>query len=123
MADIWKRTFIQVLTKDIVVERWGTEIYWVVQEPIYRDFPDRYSLRGMTHDPGANTVFAIPDFKRQQDEYRLFPTRTESSTVEDLFEAFRTNLRVPPKQVFVERLRRKVEDQVGAKIWLALDCQ
>ena len=35
LADIWKRAFIQILTKGIVMERWGHKIYWVVQEPIY----------------------------------------------------------------------------------------
>jgi hypothetical protein len=120
LADIWKRTFIQVLTKGIVVERWGHKIYWVVQEPIYRDFLDRYSLHGMTYDPGANTVFAVYDLKRQEDEYRLFQTRIESSTIDALSDAFRTNLEVPPKQVFVERLQGKVEDQTEAKIGLAL---
>ena len=77
----------------------------------------------MTYNRGDNTVFAIYDLKRQGDEYQLHRTRVESSTVDDLFDAFRSNLEVPPKQVFVERLAEKVEGQVEAKIGLALDSE
>jgi hypothetical protein len=121
LADIWKRTFIQILTKGIVMERWDHNIYWVVQEPIYQDFLDRYNLHGMTYGEGENTVFAIYDLKRRQDEYRLFQTRVESSTIDDLFDAFRTNLEVPPQQAFLERLEGKVENQVEARIGLDLE--
>lgn len=121
LADIWKRTFIQILTKGIVMQRWGHKIYWVVQEPVYQDFLDRYNLHGMTYSQGENTVFAIYDLRRQADEYRLFQTRVESSTIDDLFDAFRTNLEVPPKQAFIARLEGKVESQVEARIGLALD--
>jgi len=121
LADIWKRAFIQILTKGIVMERWGHKVYWVAQEPIYQDFLDRYSLHGMTYDRVDSTIFAIYDLKREGDEYRLYRTRVESSSVDALFDAFRTNLEVPPKQVFVEKLAQKVEGQVEAKIGLALD--
>jgi hypothetical protein len=121
LADIWKRTFVQILTKGIVMKRWDHMIYWVTQEPIYRDFLDRYNLHGMSYDRGEHTIFAIYDLKRRGDEYQLFQTRLESSTVDDLFDAFRTNLEVPPKQGFVERLEQRVEERVEAKIGLALD--
>ena len=44
LADIWKRTFTQILNKGIVLEKWGHKIYWVVQEPVYQDFLNRYNL-------------------------------------------------------------------------------
>jgi len=121
LADIWKRTFTQILTKGIVMERWGHRIYWVIQEPIYRDFLNRYDLDGMAYDPGDSTVFAIYDLVREDDEYRLTPTRVESSTIDALFDAFRGNLEVPPKRVFVERLEEKVQEQAEARIVLALE--
>jgi hypothetical protein len=123
LADIWKRTFIQILTKGIVMERWGHKIYWVVQEPIYQDFLDRYNLHDLTYAPDENTVFAVYDLRREGERFQLHRTRTESSTIDDLFDAFRTNLAVPPKQVLVEKLEQKVEQQVEASIGLALDGQ
>ena len=123
LADIWKRAFTQILTEGIVMERWRHKIYWVVQEPVYRDFLDRYRLHGMTYDPSHNTVFSIYDLKREGDEYRLCQTRVESSSVDNLFDAFRTNLEVPPKQAFVEKLAQKVEQQVETRVHLELQSE
>lgn len=120
LADIWKRTFTQVLTEGIVMERWGHKIYWVVQEPIYQDFLNRYKLHDMMYESSHNTIFAIYDLRRVGDEYRLHQTRIESSTIDDLFDAFRTNLEVPPKEVFVRKLRGKVEGQIGAEMQVNL---
>jgi hypothetical protein len=121
LADIWKRTFIQILTKGIVMEQWERKIYWVVQDLIYQDFLDRYGLHNLTYDQEANTIFAIYDLKRYDDKYRLYQTRLESSTIDDLFEAFRANLEVPPKSTFVQQLEDKVTEQINAKIGLALN--
>ena len=49
LADIWKRSFTQILNKGIVLENWGHKIYWVVQEPVYQYFMNRYNLNGMTY--------------------------------------------------------------------------
>ena len=92
LADIWKRTFTQILTKGIVLERWGHKIYWIVQEPIYQDFLNRYQLQGMTYNPSHSTLFAIYDLRRADDRYELYQTRLESSTIDNLFNAFRTML-------------------------------
>jgi hypothetical protein len=83
LADIWKRTFTQILTKGIVMERWGHKIYWVVQELIYQDFLDRYNLHGLMHNPEHSTIFEIYDLKREGDTYQLYRTRVESSTIDD----------------------------------------
>ncbi len=120
LADIWKRAFIQILTKGIVMERWGHKIYWVAQEPIYQDFLDRYNLHQMSYAADENTVFAIYDLRREDDAYQLYQTRMESSSIDDLFDAFRNNLEVPPKQVLIDKLEQKVENQVEAKVGLDL---
>jgi len=119
-ADIWKRTFTQILTKGIVLERWGHKIYWVVQEQVYQDFLNRYKLHGMEYDPSHSTVFAIYDLKRSGDKYELQQTRIESSAIDDLFEAFRTNLDVPPKEVFMRALQARAEKKSRAKMRLEL---
>lgn len=49
------------------------------------------------------------------------PTRLKSSTIDDLFQAFRTNLDVPPKEVFVARLEKEVRKQAGAKVEVRLE--
>jgi hypothetical protein len=123
LADIWKRTFTQILTKGIVLEHWGHKIYWVVQEPVYQDFLNRYRLHGMTYDPQHSTVFAIYDLKRTRDRYELYQTRIESSTVDDLFDAFRTNFAVPSKQAFMQKLKRRIEKNAKTSVRLKLELE
>ncbi len=121
LADIWKRTFIQILTKGIAFEQWGHKIYWVVQEPIYEDFLARYHLHGLNYEASHNTVFAIYDLARQGDAYDLFRTRLESATIDGLFNAFRTSLEVPPKEIFVEKLRSLIGAGTSAHLRLNVE--
>jgi hypothetical protein len=114
MADIWKRSFTQILNKGIVLENWGHKIYWVVQEPVYQNLLDRYNLNGIAYSPKHSTIFAIYDIKKQGDKYRLFQTRIESSTIDDLFRAFRNNPNIPSKDAFIDRLK----DRLTAKMHL-----
>lgn len=109
MADIWKRSFTQILNKGIVLERWGHKIYWVFQEPVYQNLLDRYSLNGMRCHRGHSTVFAIYDLRAKRGKHELYRTRIESSTIDNLFKAFRNNPNVPSKDVFVAKLKDKIK--------------
>lgn len=118
MADIWKRSFTQILNKGIVLENWGHKIYWVVQEPVYQNLLDRYNLNGIAYSPKHSTIFAIYDIKKQGDKYRLFQTRIESSTIDDLFRAFRNNPNIPSKDAFIDRLKGRLTAKMHLDIRL-----
>ncbi|MBI1741564.1 hypothetical protein HYR54_00670 [Candidatus Acetothermia bacterium] len=118
LADIWKRSFTQILNKGIVFENWGHKIYWVIQEPVYQDLLARYKLQGMRYNSTHKSVFAIYDLRRVGDKHELFQTRVESSTVDDLFKAFRHNSNVPPKDKFISNLERRLKDRMELKIQL-----
>jgi len=115
LADIWKRSFTQILVKGIVLEKWGNKIYWVVQEPVYQDLLNRYKLHGIVYNPSHSIVFAIYDLKRNKEAYELFQKRVESSAIENLFKAFRNNLDVPSKDEFMEKLREKMLARIELK--------
>jgi len=117
-ADIWKRTFTQILNKGIVIEEWGSKIYWVIQEPIYNDFLNRYRLDRMTFSESHNTVFAIYDLVRAEAGYELCRTRFESSTIGALFEAFSTNPNIPSKDTFISKLQGKLKNKMHLKLKL-----
>jgi len=118
-ADIWKRSFTQILNKGIVLENWSHKIYWVVQEPVYQDFLNRYNLNGMTYDDGHTTVFAIYDLSSDADnKYNLFQTRIESSTIDDLFKAFRNNPNIPSRATFLKKLKTKLNATMELKLEL-----
>ena len=116
MADIWKRSFTQILNKGIVLEKWGHKIYWVVQEPVYQNLLDRYNLNGMVHRKKHKTVFAIYDLKYENGKYKLFQTRIESSTIDNLFRAFRNNPNIPSKDAFVDKLKTRLRAKMELKL-------
>jgi hypothetical protein len=119
-ADIWKRAFTQVLTKGTILERWGHKIYWVTQEQVYQDLLNRYSLHSMTYDGAHNTLFLVYDLKRASDRYELVRTRVQSSSIDQLFHAFRSNLDVPPKDEFLAKLASRAGSSIGADAQLKL---
>jgi hypothetical protein len=118
LADIWKRSFTQILNKGIVLENWGHKIFWVIQEPVYQDFLNRYNLSGMSYDDKHATVFTIYDLKQEVDKYDLFQTRMETSTIDDLFRAFRNNPNIPSKQKFITKLNSKLKAGLELKFRL-----
>lgn len=118
LADIWKRSFTQILNKGIVLENWGHKIFWVVQEPVYQDFLNRYNLNGMAYDDKHTTVFVIYDLRQNPDKYNLYQTRIESSTIDDLFKAFRNNPNIPPKEKFLNKLNAKLKAKLELKLEL-----
>ncbi|HUW13942.1 MAG TPA: NotI family restriction endonuclease [Anaerolineae bacterium] len=120
MADIWKRAFTQILTEGLVLERWGHKIFWVVQEPIFRDLEARYRLGALPYNDSHATIFALYDLKRAGNSYELVQTRIMSSTADGLFDAFRTNLQVPPKRRFVEKLEKDLKETVRPSLELRL---
>ncbi len=117
-ADIWKRSFTQVLNKGIVLENWGHKVYWVVQEPVYQDLEERYNLQALNYSPNHSAVFALYDLRRSGEKFELYRTRLLSSSVDDLFSAFRSNRDIPSKDTFLERLRNRMKANLGLKIEL-----
>ena len=118
LADIWKRSFTQILNKGIVLEKWGHKIYWVVQEPVYQDFLNRYNFKDMNYNTKHKTVFATYDLRQESDKYELLRTRVESSTIDDLFHAFRSNPNIPSKDTFVNKLKGKLKAKMELKLEL-----
>jgi hypothetical protein len=109
--DIWKRTFTQVLSKGVAMEKWGHKIYWVVQEPVYNYFENRYGLQDIGFDTSHATVFALYDLKREANHLRLHKTRRVSASIDELFSAFRHNLDIPPIETFHQSLQTRIKKQ------------
>ncbi len=116
MADIWKRTFTQILNKGITLEKWGNKIYWAVQEPVWKNFVDRYNLKSLDYDVQDKSVFMVYDIKKESGKYELRKTRTESSSIENLFDAFKSSANVPSKDYFVEKLEINLRKNSGCEL-------
>jgi hypothetical protein len=115
-ANVLKRSFIQMLNKGRVLEHWGHKAYWVFQEPTYAYFLEIYGLAPATspHKDGS-TIFMIYDLADSGTGYSLATTRTESTTVSKLLDAFSHNPNVPPVEQFLQRLEHRVKQEFSLK--------
>ncbi len=120
MYDIWKRTFTQILNKGVIMESWKKRIYWVVQEPVYRNFEERYNLQKIKYDPRHSTVFALYDLKRGGDRFDLLATRKTSASIDQLFGAFRNNPNIPSLDTFLAGLKGKIEAEAQVSLHLGV---
>jgi len=121
MYDIWKRTFTQILNKGIIMEKWGKKIFWVVQDPIFRYFQQKYRLHYLGYSKDHCSVFSLYDLKQQCDHLELVSSRMFSSTIDALFDAFRKNDDIPPVEKFVERLEAKLSGDMKIALHLKHD--
>lgn len=118
MYDIWKRTFTQILNKGIIMEKWGKKIFWVVQDPVFCYFQQKFRLSDMGYNKSHCSVFSLYDLEVDDKRLDLVATRMFSSTVDALFDAFRRNDDIPPVEKFVERLESKLSGDIKIALHL-----
>lgn len=114
--DIWKREFTQILFKGMVMEQWGTRIYWVVQTPIFKYLKDKYHLESLTPGRDKHTVFAVYDLNRAGDSLHLTLNGYWSVAMDGLFHDLRRSQPVPSKTEFLGRLKDRVDKELHLKL-------
>jgi hypothetical protein len=119
--DIWKRTFTQILNKGIILEKWNKKIFWVIQRPVFDYFLHKYRLGSLSYDKAHASVFALYDLKQQSSHLDFQLNSFLSSSVDDLFNAFRKNDEIPPVDEFIKKLEAKVSSDI--KLSLRLDAE
>ncbi|MBP8001860.1 MAG: hypothetical protein KA314_20585 [Chloroflexi bacterium] len=116
-ANVWKRCFIQILNKGRVLEQWGHKAYWVVQEPAYQHLLISYGLKNsLTPGSESSTVFLVCDLALQGNQYSLYSSRIESTTVKKLQEAFISNPHIPSLNKFVANLQQKAQSAIKFRL-------
>jgi len=110
-ANVWKSCFIQVLNKDRVLDSWGQQAFWVVQEPTYEYFLCAYDLgAAMKSGVQGTTVFMVYNLDESDTGYSLVNTRIESTTRQELSHAFSHNSNIPSREQFIQRLGKKISN-------------
>lgn len=111
--DTIKRFVTQLLNKGIVYEAWGVKCYWVMEEYIYANLVKRYGVRGDGFEPEAASRFALYTFERVNERYDLILHRLVSITVDEMFQAMRTNPGLPSKDQFLRGLNARLRARLG----------
>jgi hypothetical protein len=115
--DTIKRSMTQLFNKGLVYEGWDVKGYWVIQEYIYANLVRRYGLKPSGYSTEHASRFALYDFIQEDDRFVLAHSRWISTTVDEVYQAMRSNSGLPDKDTFVRYLNAKLK----AKLLLKLD--
>jgi hypothetical protein len=113
--DTIKRFVTQLLNKGIVYEAWGVKCYWVIEEYIHANLVKRYGVRGDGFESEAASRFALYALEPADDRFDLTLRRFVSITVDEMYQAMRTNPGIPRKDQFVRGLNARLRARLGVR--------
>mgnify|MGYP001607131864 CR=1 FL=1 len=113
--DTIKRSMLQLLNKGIVYETWDIKCYWVIQEYIYANLVNRYGLKKDGYSPEHASRFALYNLARRDNRLTLAPSRFVSTTVDEVYQAMKSNPGLPNKDRFVNTLNAKLQARLSVK--------
>ncbi len=107
-----KLSYIQMLIKGQVMEKWDKNIFWIVQKYVYDNMVNRFKLTAMDYKAGNKTKYFIYDLIKNADIYHLKLIDEKSSTISNLLKAF-THQPLPSLDDFIELLENKIRLKLG----------
>jgi hypothetical protein len=107
-----KLSYIQMLIKGQVMEKWDKNIFWVMQKFVYDNMVNRFRLTDLDHNTDHSTQFHIYDLVRNKEVYNLQLIDKKSTTIANLLKAF-THQPTPSLDDFVEVLEEKIKLKLG----------
>ncbi len=77
-----KLSYIQMLIKGQVMEKWDKQIYWVMQKYVFDNMINRFKLKEMDFNKANKTKYFIYDIFENKDLYNLKLVEKKSSTIQ-----------------------------------------
>jgi len=110
-----KLSYIQMLIKGQVMEKWDKQIYWIMQKYVFDNMVKRFKLKEMDFNKTDKTKYFIYDLIANKDLYNLKLVEKKSSTVSNLLKAF-THQPTPSLDDFMKVLENKINLKLGLTI-------
>jgi len=107
-----KLSYIQMLIKGQVMEKWNKNIIWIMQKFVYDNMVKRFKLIDLDYKQQDNTKYFIYDLKPNKGIYNLKLIDKTSTTVSNLLRAF-THQPTPSIDEFVAVLENKIKLKLG----------
>lgn len=108
-----KLSFIQMLNKGMVAEKWDKNIIWVMQDFIFKNMLKRFEINDNEFSKSKKNHFFIYTLEDKGSEYKLDLNSKHSFTVEELAKAFSRERTLPDLNKFIEKLEEKVKIQLS----------
>jgi hypothetical protein len=110
-----KLSYIQMLIKGQVMEKWNKSIYWVLQKYVFENIINRFKLIDMNYSSKNSTKFFLYDLFENKEFYNIKLVEKKSSTINNLLKAF-TMQPVPAIDDFIKILENKIELKLGINV-------
>lgn len=110
-----KLSYIQMLIKGRVLEKWNKNIFWIMQKFVYDNMVNRFRLIDLDYNASHNTQYHIYDLSKSGAIYDLELVDKKSTTILNLLRAF-THQPTPSIDKFVEVLESKIKLKLGMTI-------
>ncbi len=110
-----KLSYIQMLIKGQLMEKWKKNIYWIMQSYVYYNMIKRFHLKNMNFNNNNKTKYFVYDLVPYRKRQRIELVEKKSSTIANLMKAF-SNQPTPDLSEFVTVLENKVKMKLGLAI-------
>ena len=107
-----KLSYIQMLIKGQVMEKWNKNIFWIIQKFVYDNMVNRFHLIDLAYNENFKTQYYIYDLVRNDEIYNLKLVDKKSTTISNLLKAF-THQPTPSIDKFIEVLQSKIKLKLG----------
>lgn len=107
-----KLSYIQMLIKGQVMEKWGKNIIWIMQNFVFNNMVRRFQLADLDYKKEDFTKYLIYDLKLTNKQYNLELIEKKSTSVSNLLKAF-THQPCPDIDEFVSVLENKIKMSLG----------
>ncbi|TAE73081.1 MAG: hypothetical protein EAZ85_08060 [Bacteroidetes bacterium] len=109
-----KLSYIQMLIKGQVMEKWNKNIVWVMQNYVYENMVNRFQLSEMEYKKEKNTKYFLYDLIGKNNVDYLTLVDKKASTIANLLKAF-THQDTPSLSDFIEILTEKIKEKIKIK--------
>jgi hypothetical protein len=107
-----KLSYIQMLIKGQVMEKWEKNIFWVMQKNVFDNMVKRFCLNDLDYNAKHKTQYHIYNLVADSNIYKLKLVDKKSTTIANLLKAF-THQPAPSLDTFVGVLERKIKLKLG----------
>lgn len=105
-----KLSFMQMLIKGMVVEKWGKHCAWVMQDYVFSNMLSRFDIKNNDFSKNKNSHYFIyeMDRKNEADIFHLKLKEVNSFTVLELKRAFDSERELPDVDFFMDLLKKRL---------------
>lgn len=111
-----KLSFVQMMNKGQIFERWGKKYVWIVQDILFENFVNRFKLN-IKEGAEKSIVYYTVNIRKDKknDVFTIQQSKIYSATISELLKAYNRK-DVPPINDFIEAIKRKVKKKNMVKL-------